>query len=153
MNCYSAGKLKQSPIIEISYHNYLKQLLFWAMCAGSCPLNEKRPFGLFCIQILSHYAKKPTKLDHYCLGRIWLKQPKTYVAQLKLYWVWPTKLGKITLTNAIMHKGHHNLANLFYLRGRGHSFLPENPNTTYNGKHLQKNRNIKISGKYFSSIC
>ncbi len=28
-----------------------------------------------------------------------------------------------------MHKGHHNLANLFYLRGRGHSFLPENPNT------------------------
>ena len=43
-----------------------------------------------------------------------------------------------------MNKGHHNLANLFYLRGRGHSFLPESPNTTYNGKHLQKIETLKL---------
>ena len=129
MNCYSAGKLKQSPIIEILYHSYLIQLLFWAMCAESCPLNEKRPLGLFCIQILSHYAQKTTKLDHYCLGRIWQKQPKTYCSSAK------NNFNKRYHAQGPSQPSKR----FFYLRGRGHSFLPENPNTTYNGKHLQKN--------------
>ena len=71
-----------------------------------------------------------------------------------------------TVLSLTHHTGQNNFNKRYHVQGPSEpskpflsqrerpQFPPRKPqHLTYNGKHLQKNRNIKISGKYFSSIC